>query len=69
MTADYYPFLQSGQVFGILGGLKGASEYERLTKREGEATEGMSIQTVAHLVVIAFILIGNIGFFMSKKKK
>jgi hypothetical protein len=29
----------------------------------------MSIQTVAHLVVIAFILIGNIGFFMSKKKK
>ena len=69
MTADYYPFLQSGQLSGLLGGLKGASEYERLTMREGVATEGMSIQTVAHLVVIGFIIIGNIGFFMSKKNK
>jgi len=69
MTADYYPFLQSGQLFGLLGGLKGASEYERLAKQEGVATEGMSIQTVAHLVIIAFIVVGNIGFFMSKKKK
>jgi hypothetical protein len=69
MTADYYPFLQSGQLSGLLGGLKGASEYERLAKREGVATEGMSIQTVAHLVVIGFIVIGNIGFFMSKKEK
>jgi len=69
MSADYYPFLQSGQLFGLLGGLKGASEYERLTKQEGVATEGMSIQTVAHLVVIGFIVIGNIGFFMSKKNK
>jgi len=69
MAADYYPFLQSGQLSGLLGGLKGASEYERLTKQEGVATEGMSIQTVAHLVVIGFIVIGNIGFFMSKKNK
>jgi len=69
MSADYYPFLQSGQIFGLLGGLKGASEYERLTKQEGVATEGMSIQTVAHLVIIGFIVIGNIGFFMSKKNK
>ncbi len=69
MTADYYPFLQSGQLSGLLGGLKGASEYERLAHQEGVATEGMSIQTVAHLVVIAFIVLGNIGFFMSKKYK
>jgi hypothetical protein len=40
-----------------------------LTKQEGVATEGMSIQTVAHLVIIGFIVIGNIGFFMSKKNK
>jgi hypothetical protein len=69
MTADYYPFLQSGQLSGLLGGLKGASEYERLAKQEGVATEGMSIQTVAHLMIIAFIVLGNIGYFMSKKSK
>lgn len=69
MTADYYPFLQSGQLSGLLGGLKGASEYERLAKQEGVATEGMSIQTVAHLVVIAFIVLGNVGYFMSKRYK
>jgi hypothetical protein len=69
MTADYYPFLQSGQLSGLLGGLKGASEYERLAKQEGVATEGMSIQTIAHIVVIGFIVLGNVGFFMSKRKK
>jgi hypothetical protein len=30
MAAEYYPYLQSGQMIGLLGGLKGAAEYERL---------------------------------------
>ncbi len=30
MAADQYPYIQSGQLVGILGGLKGAAEYEEL---------------------------------------
>ncbi len=30
MAADQYPFLQSGQLIGMLSGLKGAAEYEKL---------------------------------------
>ncbi|MDZ4121659.1 MAG: hypothetical protein U1C33_04520, partial [Candidatus Cloacimonadaceae bacterium] len=30
MAADLYPFLQSGQLIGMLAGLKGAAEYEKL---------------------------------------
>ncbi len=78
MTSDYYPFLQSGQIFGLIGGMKGASEYEYLAEKDGyiskaknqlSAYKTMPIQTTSHLVVIFFIVLGNIGFFMSKKKK
>jgi hypothetical protein len=30
MAADQYPYLQSGQFIGMLAGLKGAAEYEKL---------------------------------------
>ena len=30
MATDYYPYLQSGQMIGLIGGLKGAAEYEHL---------------------------------------
>ena len=70
MAADYYPYIQSKQIFGLLGGLKGAAEYETLAKAKDKvASRGMKVQTITHIVVILFIIIGNIGFFMSKKKK
>jgi len=78
MTADYYPFLQSGQIFGLIGGMKGASEYEYLAEKGGYiskekdqlvASKSMPIQTTTHIVIILFIVIGNVGYFMTKGKK
>jgi hypothetical protein len=76
MAADYYPFLNSGQIFGLVSGMKGAAEYEYLMEKGGYmkkeefiAGRSMPIQTFAHAVVILFIIIGNIGYFMSKRKK
>jgi len=69
MTANYYPYLASGQIFGLMGGLKGASEYEALSKQGDRAIKMMSIQTTAHIVIVLFIVAGNIGYFMSRKKK
>ena len=78
MTADYYPFLQSGQIFGIIGGMKGAAEYEYLAEKGGYisrekgqlwASKSMPIQTTTHIVIILFIVVGNVGYFMSRRKK
>jgi hypothetical protein len=67
-TAQYYPFLGSGQIFGIMGGLLGAAQYETLADNPGLAMDGMRIQLYAHLLIIAFIILGNIGFLVSKRK-
>ncbi len=32
-AAEFYPYLQSGQMIGLLGGLKGAAEYEQMAER------------------------------------
>ena len=69
MATDYYPYLQTGQIFGILGGLQGAAEYETLVGAPGKAVQGMSVQVVAHTIIIIFIIIGNIGYFATRKKK
>lgn len=69
MATDYYPYLQTGQLFGILGGVIGAAEYEKLTGTVGPAGEQVKVLVVTHLLIILFIVIGNIGYFMSRKRK
>ena len=78
----YYAFLSSGQLKGMLGGMKGAAEYEQLLAKNrpdlGElygstklftATKGMDAQTGIHLVIILFILIGNVAFFLYRMRE
>jgi len=69
MAADAYPQLQAGQLIGILGGLRGAAEYEDLVGHPALGMAGMEAQSWAHIAIIIFIILGNIGFFMSRKKK
>jgi len=69
MATDYYPYLQTGQIFGILGGLKGAAEYETLVGTPGPAVDGMKGQIVAHMIIILFIIVGNIGYFAVRRAK
>ncbi len=69
MAADFYPYYQSGQVFGIIGGMKGAAEYEYLCKNPGKAAESMKAQVFAHAVIILFIIIGNLAFFLEKRSQ
>jgi len=68
-AADLYPYIQSGQFLGMLGGLKGAAEYETLIEEKRMATMGMEAQNWAHIVIILFIIIGNIGYLMIGKQK
>lgn len=67
---DYYTFLQSGQFVGMMGGLKGAAEYEELMERYGyptggrPATIGMDSQSFGHLLIVVLVIFGNIGYFI-----
>ncbi len=72
-SADYYPFLQSGQMVGLLNGMKGASDYEYLNQQRGYtsvprvAGKGMDAVSIVHLLIMGFIVLGNIGYFVAKK--
>lgn len=56
---EYYPYLQSGQLGGLLGGMAGAAEYEALRREKGPATRGMDAQSLAHVFIALCIVLGN----------
>ncbi len=64
MAPGIYANLNAGQLTGIVGGLKGASEYEKLLDYRGDATSGMDVQTVLHVLIVFFILLGNFAYLV-----
>lgn len=66
---EFAAYLQSNQLQGLMGGMRGAAEYELLINNPAKATTGMSAQSLGHFLIIAFILIGNIAFLATRKKK
>ena len=64
-----YPYVQTGQLTGVLGGMKGGAEYELALNRPAKAVSYMFSQAVAHVVICLFIILGNIAFFTMRKKK
>ncbi len=69
MASDAYPFLQSNQLVGLLGGLRGAAEYELLIKHKARAYTGMDSQSISHLLIIFFIILGNLAYFITGQYK
>ena len=78
-VTDLLPFVGTGQIRGILAGMPGAAEYENLVNAElkkmgiigkpGQLLIMMSAQSVAHVVIVLFIVFGNIMYFITRKKK
>lgn len=73
-VADFYPYLDSGQLTGMLEGMKGAAEYEQLITQtfpedngRRMATEGMSAQSTTHIAIILMIVLGNVCYFMQRR--
>lgn len=62
------PYVQSGQMIGLLAGLRGAAEYEQLLDMKGTATVAMDAISFSHIVVLVFIVISNIAYFLSRNK-
>ena len=77
MVPDLYTFLQSGQMIGLMGGLRGAADYETLLKNsdrdntalqesKGRGTLGMLAQSASHVLVIVLILVANV-LYLSRR--
>jgi len=72
-----YPYIPN-QLPGLLGAIKGAAEYEELVMSKygdadlpgiySEARRRMGPQLIAHMLMIALIVVGNIIYFMERKK-
>ena len=65
---EVMPYVQAGQMVGVLAGMPGAAEYEALINQKGTATSGMDAQSVAHLVIVLFIILGNVSFFIERNR-
>ena len=73
-TANLLPYFPR-QLFGLMGGLKGAAEYEtalaegypHFHQQSRRASEGMGPLAVAHAVIILFILLGNLGALLDRR--
>ncbi|MFB0509006.1 MAG: hypothetical protein ACETVX_00755 [bacterium] len=74
-AADAYPYLQTGQLVGLIDGMKGASEYELLVEKAGyseafkPASQAMDSQSLAHLAIMILIVLGNVGYFLARKRR
>ena len=67
-ATQYYPYLNTGQINGLIGGLKGAAEYEQLAGHPGRALAGMTAQSSVHALIIVLVIISNIFYFLTRKK-
>lgn len=62
-------YLRAGQAKGILAGLRGAAEYEKLLDiKGGLGTKLMDAQSIGHLAIITLVILGNISFVLKKTK-
>ncbi len=69
MVTTYDPYLSSGQMYAMMGGLRGAAEYEKLLAMSGGGARGMLAQSSAHVYVLFLIVLGNVMYFVSRRKK
>ncbi len=65
----FYPLYQAGSVKAILNGPTGCAEYEQLIGAPGVANQGIDALSMGQLVVIAFIILGNVAFLSEKLRR
>jgi len=67
MAPGLYPLLRSGQINGLIGGLRGAAEYESLIGQKGRAVAGMDAQSATHMAIIVLVVICNLFYFTLRR--
>ncbi len=68
MTTSIKPYYDSGQLLGIMDGIKGAADLEFITGHPGDAIVSSDILTFTQILVLIFILVGNLSYWMLKQE-
>ncbi len=69
IAPDMFHYMQARQIRGLIGGLQGAAEYETMINHLGTGVAGMVAQSWAHLLLLGFIIAGNVGYFVVRRRK
>jgi len=69
LSSQAEPYVHSGQLAGMLAGLRAAAEYEQLMKSPGTGMASMDAQSMGHLLIIVFVILGNCSYFLTRSKK
>lgn len=69
MAPGLYPLLRSGQLNGLIGGLRGAAEYETLIGQKGSAVAGMDAQSATHIAIVVLVAMCNGFYFWSRRQR
>jgi hypothetical protein len=73
---DYIPFYKADQLTGLVAGMPGSAQYEKLVFPDGApegtrllATQGVNVLNLGHGFVILLIVLGNVAYFLTKPSK
>ena len=69
MAPTYYPYLDSGQIAGMLTGVKGAGDYEKLTHTPTVGTQATGALSLVYALIIGLIVLGNVGYFVTRRRE
>jgi hypothetical protein len=62
-------YIRSGNLVGLLSGVRGGAEMEKLIGEPGAATTNMDSISVSHLCVVIAVIIANVSYFATRRKK
>jgi len=62
----YGPYLQTGQLAGLLGGMKGGADYETLLGAPASGAAGLDALNIANFLALALILCANAALWLRR---
>jgi len=66
MAPTYYPYLDTGQMAGMLTGIKGAGDYEGLLHTHSFGSRAAGALSLVYALIILLIILGNVGYYATR---
>lgn len=67
MAPESYPYLDSHQISGIVTGIKGAGDYEKLLGVRDFGTQASTALSMVYALIILLIIVGNVGYHAQRR--
>ena len=69
MISQMFPYLQTGQLVGLMSGILGAAEYENLVGVPAKGMQYINVNSFVHLLIVILVVFGNIAYFIQRKRE